>query len=44
MIMATVQHRSDVLRILVGAGSDLNMQNEVRYTVHVVSAAGVIPY
>ena len=40
VIMATVQHRSDVL---VDAGSDLNVQNEVRYTVTVASAAGVIP-
>ena len=43
MIMATVEHRSDVLRVLVDAGSDLNVQNEVRYTVTVASAAGVIP-
>ena len=32
MIMATVEHESDVLRVLVDAGSDLNVQNEVRYT------------
>ena len=41
--MATVEHRADVLRVLVDAGSDLNVQNEVRYTVTVTSAAGVIP-
>ena len=43
MIMATVRYKSDVLRVLVDAGSDLNVQNEVRYTVTVASAAGVIP-
>ena len=43
VIIATVQHWSDVLRVLVDAGSDLNVQNEVRYTVTVASAAGVIP-
>ena len=43
VIMATVRHESDVLRVLVDAGSDLNVQNEVRYTVTVASAAGVIP-
>ena len=37
MIMATVEHRSDVLRVLVDAGSDLNVQNEVRYTCTVTS-------
>ena len=30
MILATVRHRSDALRVLVGAGADLNLQNEVR--------------
>ena len=43
VIKATVGHRSDVLRVLVDAGSDLNVQNEVRYTFTVASAAGVIP-
>ena len=43
MIRATVGHESDILRVLVDAGSDLNVQNEVRYTVTVASAAGVIP-
>ena len=43
MITATVRHMVDVLRVLVDAGSDLNVQNEVRYTVTVASAAGVIP-
>ena len=43
VIMATVRYRSDVLRVLVDAGSDLNVQNEVRHTVTVASAAGVIP-
>ena len=40
---ATVGHWSDILRVLVDAGSDLNVQNEVRHTVTVASAAGVIP-
>ena len=31
MIIATVQHGSHVLRVLVEAGSNLNVQNEVRY-------------
>ena len=31
MIKATVRHDSDVLRVLVDAGSDLHVQNEVRY-------------
>ena len=35
MIRATVEHQSDVPRVLVDAGSDLNVQNEVRYTVTV---------
>ena len=35
MIKATVEHESDVLRVLVEAGSDLNLQNEVRYTVSI---------
>ena len=43
VIKATVERQSDVLRVLVDAGSDLNVQNEVRYTVTVASAAGVIP-
>ena len=43
MIGATVGHWSDILRVLVDAGSDLNVQNEVRYTFTVASAAGVIP-
>ena len=43
MIRATVEHDTNVLRVLVDAGSDLNLQNEVRYTVTVASAAGVIP-
>ena len=30
VIMATVGHQSDVLRLLVEAGADLNLQNEVR--------------
>ena len=38
MIRATVEHESDVLRVLVGAGSDLNLQNEVRYTVTVATS------
>ena len=37
MIQATVRYRPDVLRVLVGAGSDLNLQNEVRYTVIVAT-------
>ena len=43
VIEATVRHLSDVLRVLVDAGSDLNVQSEVRYTVTVASAAGVSP-
>ena len=35
MIIATLRHESDVLRLLVDAGSDPNLQNEVRYTVTV---------
>ena len=42
VIMATVEYMADVLRVLVDAGSDLNVQNEVRHTVTVASAAGVI--
>ena len=38
MISATVQHRSGALRELVRAGADLNLQNEVRYTVTVDTA------
>ena len=30
MILATVKDQSDVLHELVGAGADLNLQNEVR--------------
>ena len=37
VIRATVEHRPDLLRVLVGAGSDLNLQNEVRYTVTVAT-------
>ena len=33
MIMATVEHQSGVLHQLVAAGADLNLQNQVRYTV-----------
>ena len=33
-----MEHRSDVLRELVRAGADLNLQNEVRYTVTVATS------
>ena len=33
VIKATVRHASGALRELVRAGADLNLQNEVRYTV-----------
>ena len=38
MMRATVEHESDVLRELVRRGADLNLQNEVRYTVTVATA------
>ena len=37
VIQATVRYGPDALRVLVGAGSDLNLQNEVRYTVTVAT-------
>ena len=33
MIRATIHHRSGALRLLVDAGADLNLHNEVRYKV-----------
>ena len=38
MMRATVKYRSDVLQELVRGGADLNLQNEVRYTVTVATA------
>ena len=38
MMEATVQHQSGALRELVTGGADLNLQNEVRYTVTVATA------
>ena len=38
VILATVEHKSGALRELVRAGADLNLQNEVRYTVTVDTA------
>ena len=38
VIRATVGHESGALRELVRAGADLNLQNEVRYTVTVDTA------
>ena len=38
MMRATVRHESGVLRELVKGGADLNLQNEVRYTVTVATA------
>ena len=38
VIKATVRHESDALRELVRSGADLNLQNQVRYTVTVDTA------
>ena len=38
MMIATVNYKSGALRELVMAGADLNLQNEVRYTVTVATA------
>ena len=38
MILATVKHHSGLLKELVSAGADLNLQNQVRYTVTVDAA------
>ena len=38
MVQATVKHQSDALQELVNAGADLNLQNQVRYTVTVDTA------
>ena len=38
MIKATVEYESGTLRELVNAGADLNLQNQVRYTVTVDTA------
>ena len=38
MIQATVRHQSDTLQKLVSTGADLNLQNQVRYTVTVDTA------
>ena len=38
MIMATLGHQSGALQELVRSGADLNIQNQVRYTVTVYTA------
>ena len=38
MITATVEHESGALKELVNAGADLNLQNQVTYTVTVDTA------
>ena len=38
MIIATVKYRYGALRLLVDAGADLNLQNEVRYEVTMYTA------
>ena len=43
VIRATVEHQPATLRELVRAGSDLNLQNQVRYTVTVDTAPHIIP-
>ena len=40
--MATVDYHSETLKVLVEAGSDLNLFNEVRYTVTVDTAPHII--
>ena len=42
MILATVRQESGALRELVRAGADLNLQNEVRYTVTVDTALHLV--
>ena len=43
VIIATAEYESDTLRVLVGAGSDLNLQNKVRYTVIGDTPPHIIP-
>ena len=43
VISATVKQEPATLRELVRAGSDLNLQNQVRYTVTVDTAPHIIP-
>ena len=43
VIIATVKQEPVILRELVRAGSDLNLQNQVRYTVTVDTAPHIIP-
>ena len=38
MIKAILRHQTDALQELVSAGADLNLQNQVRYTVTVDTA------
>ena len=38
VILATVEHEADALKDLVSTGADLNLQNQVRYTVTVNTA------
>ena len=45
VIQATVEHQSGALQVLVSAGADLNLQNQVRYTVTVdCNVPCIIPY
>ena len=43
VIKATMEHESATLRVLVEAGADVNLLNEVRYTVTVDTAPHIIP-
>ena len=43
VIIATAGYEVAALRELVRAGSDLNLQNQVRYTVTVDTAPHIIP-
>ena len=43
VISATMEQQPATLRELVRAGSDLNLQNQVRYTVTVDTAPHIIP-
>ena len=43
VIQATVGHEAGALQELVSAGADLNLQNQVRYTVTVDTAPRIIP-
>ena len=43
VIVATLEQQPATLRELVRAGSDLNLQNQVRYTVTVDTVPHIIP-